>query len=170
MAMPEQKPGRSKQNYGTPGDFLEAVKYKLQIQRFSLDVAAEDENAVCEAYYTEEMDGLLQPWHRESGAWNWCNPPYSYIQPWAHKAHKESRFGASTAMLVPASVGSNWWRECVEPFAYQVFLNGRLTFVGETKPYPKDCALLFYTPWGFKGTEIWQWRRDVPKLLEPELS
>lgn len=172
MSMPAQKPGKSKQDYQTPPEFLAAVKNRLRIRDFDVDVAASKENAVCEYYYDEASDGLAQSWQvpePESG-WAWCNPPYSNIQPWVHKAHEEARNGVNIALLVPASVGANWWRECVEPFAYAAFLNGRITFVGADGPYPKDCALLLYTPWGFTGTEIWTWGHYVPKLQQVESS
>lgn len=174
MPMPEQKPGRSKQDYGTPPELLHAIRRRLWIEDFILDAAASPDNAVCDNYCSLEQnrDGLEESWGwREArGGWTWCNPPYGDIQPWLSKAIYEAHHGANTAVLIPASVGANWWRECVEPFAYQVFLNGRLTFVGETKPYPKDCALLLYTPFGFRGNEVWNWKRDVPQLLQPESS
>lgn len=169
MTMPLQKPGRSKQNYGTPPEFLAAVRDRLCITKFALDVAADSNNTVCGLYYSIEDNGLDQYWNR-AGGWNWCNPPYGNIRPWVSKARREAMNGANTAMLVPASVGANWWRDYVEPDAYQVYLNGRLTFVGETKPYIKDCALLLYTPWGFTGQEIWGWRGTVYKLQQQQLS
>lgn len=168
MPMPAQKPGRSKQDYQTPPAFLEAVKRRLHIKRFWCDLAASKENNAAEWFYTEEDDALQQCWNSEecgffipkfsAGEWGWLNPRFGHIEPWVEKAAKESWNGAYIAMLVPASVGANWWRTWVEPYAYQSYLNGRLTFVGMTTPYPKDCALLLYTPWGFTGHEIWNWR------------
>lgn len=153
--MPVQKPGRSKQDYGTPKDLLFAVKNRLKIPNFSCDIAASPENAVCDDYITEEQNALTMEWPR---GWNWLNPPFEKLMPWVHKASDEAEKGASTVMLVPASVGSNWWSTYVEFYAYAVFLNPRITFVGEKHPYPKDCALLFYTPFGFTGHEIWRWK------------
>ncbi len=162
--MPKQKPGLSKQNYQTPIDFLTAVKKRLHIVEFTMDLAASRDNAVCADWYDEEANSLIQPWNL--GGWNWCNPPYANIEPWVKKAMLESLKGAQTAMLVPASVGANWWTEWVEPYAYQSFLNGRLCFIpnwrelGFKSPplYPKDCALLLYTPWSFTGNEVWSWK------------
>ena len=48
-------------------------------------------------------------------------------------------------MLVPAGVGSNWWKAWVHHKAYVFLLNGRITFVGQPTCYPKDCCLLYYT-------------------------
>lgn len=170
--MPKQKPGKSKQDYGTPPEFLAAVKHRLRIPDFSIDLAASKENAVCSVWYDEEADSLHpdRPWDMPEGGWAWLNPPFSNITPWAAKAAKEAQRGAHIAMLIPASVGANWWRDWVEAYAYQSFLNGRITFVGETTPYPKDCALLLYTPWQFMGHEIWNWRASVPELQRAESS
>jgi phage N-6-adenine-methyltransferase len=162
--MPKQKPGQSKQDYQTPPEFLAAVKNRLRIADFGLDIAASPENAVCSTFYTEE-DNALDPrcvWACEG--WSWLNPPYANIEDWVFKAASEARLGAYITMLVPASVGANWWRDFVNPYAYVSFLNGRLKFVGCKDYYPKDCALLLYTPWEFAGNEIWYWRNSVPQL------
>jgi phage N-6-adenine-methyltransferase len=162
MVMPKQKPGRSKQDYGTPKEFLQAVKTRLHIHEFSGDLAASEDNKVAAYCITEEMDSLnpLITWNPKAGQWAWLNPPFSDITPWVRKASLEAMKGAHICMLVPASVGANWWREYVEPYAYQSYLNGRLTFVGCEDPYPKDLALLLYTPWGFTGHEIWNWKQE----------
>jgi phage N-6-adenine-methyltransferase len=158
--MPEQKPGRSRQDYGTPPELIQAVKERLHIKDFGIDLAAGMDNAQATVWFNEEQDSLAQNWAKDLGKdWGWLNPPFSNIEPWVMKASQESNNGAHIVMLVPASVGANWWRHWVEPWAYQSFLNGRLTFVGETTPYPKDCALLLYTPWGFTGHEVWRWKK-----------
>jgi len=158
MVMPKQKPGKSKQDYGTPPELLTAVRKRLHISEFIMDLAASADNTVAETYYTEEDDALVQPWALWGGEWCWLNPPFGSIEPWVAKACNEAENGAHIAMLVPASVGSNWWSAYVEFYSYQLFLNPRLTFVGETTPYPKDCALLLYTPLALTGNECWRWK------------
>lgn len=167
---PKQKPGRSKQDYTTPNEFLDLVKERLRIDDFSIDLAADEDNAVCESFYSQEDDALLDrnDWNPVPGEWAWCNPPFAHIYPWVEKANTESRSGGHIVMLVPAGVGSDWWHEQVQDKCFISFLNGRLTFggvqpnpkTGKVDAYPKDCALLFYTPWGFKGSEVWDWRRE----------
>jgi phage N-6-adenine-methyltransferase len=157
--MPTQKPGRSRQDYGTPRVFLEAVHQRLGAP-LVWDLAATDANAVVPGgrHFTEADDALIQPWHRHPG-WLWLNPPYARIAPWVQKAYEESLLGARVVVLVPASTGANWWRDWVYRKAHILFLNGRLTFVGTTDPYPKDCALLVYEPCRFTcpGDAIWTW-------------
>ena len=157
---PAQKPGRSKQDYSTPPAFLQAFKARLNIFDFALDLAASDENYICKPYFTEEIDSLKQSWYPESGkGWAWCNPPFANIKPWVMKAEWEARLGAQIAMLVPASVGSSWFRDFVYDEAHVLLLNGRITFVGETAPYIKDCMILLYTPYIRGGFEVWQWNQ-----------
>lgn len=160
--MPSQRPGKSEQVVLTPREFLVAVEHRLGISKFDFDLAASEDNKVTLeplAYYDEEMDALIQPWTVGTG-WNWCNPPYAKIGPWVEKAWDEMLLGAKTAMLVPASVGSNWWRGDVDGIAHVLFLNGRLTFVGHTSPYPKDLALLLYSRAVRGGYECWNWRLE----------
>lgn len=43
----------------TPQDFFDRLN---QIFCFNLDAAADEMNHKCDRYFTEEQDGLLQPW------------------------------------------------------------------------------------------------------------
>jgi len=157
MMMPRQKPGQSKQDYRTPENFLKALKERLGIKEFDIDLAADKDNAVAPRFYDEEIDSLTQKWKVGDG-WAFCNPPYHNLSFWTHKAMIESlAFYAKIAMLVPASVGSNWWRDSVNGKAYVLFLNGRITFVGCEDPYPKDCAVLIYEPFLRGGYSVWTW-------------
>ena len=151
---PKQKPGRSKQDYQTPPVFLEALRERIGCSDFQCDVACTPENCVGR---NRLEDGLRDDW--SPLGWNFCNPPYERIMPWVQKAWMETRDrGCKSAVLVPASVGANWWLNWVHGKAYVLFLNGRLTFVGETAPYPKDCAVLLYTPFTLGGYVIWSWQ------------
>lgn len=161
--MPAQKPGRSKQNYGTPPEFLDAVKRLLDIKEFAVDLAADQFNTVAQIYLTKEMDALSKDWREAWTGAAWINPPYDHIAPWVKNAYECKGY---VVMLVPASVGSNWWRDWVHNKAHVWFLNGRLTFVGCTDPYPKDCALIAYqSSWLGLGWEydVWTWNPIAPR-------
>ena len=166
--MPKQRPGKSKQDYHTPRELLDAVKKRLCIRDFVCDLAASPENTACDAYITEAQDSLVTDWPITHGGWCWLNPPFANIEPWVAKAANAAPHGTQTVMLLPASVGANWWKAFVEPYAYVSFLNGRLCFITDwreqgftSKPlYPKDCALLVYSNWGFRGHEIWTWSNE----------
>lgn len=156
---PRQKPHRSEQVVCTPPEFLYAVRERLGIAQFDCDLAASIDNTICSMFYTEEDSALLHNWSLGED-WNWCNPPYGSIAPWVQKAWEEAGRGAKTAMLVPASVGSNWWKNWVHNAAHVLFLNGRLTFVGHKTCYPKDLALLLYCKSHVGGYEVWPWENE----------
>lgn len=205
--MPAQKPGRSKQDYRTPPEFLAAVKAKLGIVDFAIDLAADAENAVVDTYFDKATDALKYRWACQSSAWvaenelviptptfagpywNWLNPEFGDIDPWAKKSYEEMTFGANTAMLIPLS-SATWWMKWVHGKCQVLLLggeenSGRICFVHDwantidpatTKPgkgparcytqpplYPKDCALLLYgEPDRFPaGYDIWDWRKEI---------
>lgn len=160
---PQQKPGRSKQDYQTPPEFIALVKRRFGIEAFDCDLAASAANAQAENYLTEADDALIAPTWSFGRGWNWLNPPYGNLSPWLSKAwYEHVHHETHTMVLLPASPGANWWRDWVHHKAHVVFLNGRLTFVGETGPYPKDCALLLYCSHHSDFTpsyDIWSWQR-----------
>lgn len=157
--MPRQKPGKSKQDYGTPPEFIDAACRFIGITSFQIDLAASAENAIASMFYTEEDDALCTELTWSMPGWSWLNPPFANITPWAERAYAESHLaGAKIAMLIPASVGANWWRDYVHEKARVLCLNGRIQFVGAPDPYPKDCALLLYAPGLAVGYDVWQWK------------
>jgi phage N-6-adenine-methyltransferase len=167
MTMPAQKPGQSKQDYGTPLAFLEAVKRRLGIREFSIDLAANENGSNAKAPRWL-YDALPMPWalwtsHGPSNTWGWLNPPFSDIEPWAAKCAETKCAGGQVALLVPASVGSNWFRDHVDGQAFVLLLNGRLAFMPD-KPtwlYPKDCILALYSQALTPGYEVWDWRATL---------
>ncbi|MDE2099188.1 MAG: hypothetical protein KGL39_18180 [Patescibacteria group bacterium] len=149
--------GSSNQEVETPPDFMSAVQNVFGSIGF--DLAASEKNAKAPLFFTEAMNSLEQKWHMS--LLNWLNPPYANIGPWAKKCLEESQRGCKILMLVPASVGSNWWRDYVHEKASVWFLNGRLTFVGEKHPYPKDLALILWGRTWSPGYHIWTWKNEL---------
>jgi len=139
--------------YGTPDDFLAVVKSEFQIV---FDLASTDDNCIVPDHFTEQDNALVQPWN--CVAWNWLNPPFDKIGPWARKCFEEMNKGAATLFLVPASVGSNWYRDWVYGKAEVRFLNGRLKFKGHTQVYPKDLLLAIYELDREPNQFPWDWR------------
>ena len=169
-SMPAQQPGKSKQDVRTPVVFLTAVKWRLGIDAFVVDLAASRANTVAKQFYSERSNALVQSWVFDG--WGFLNPPFGDLRPWVQKAYEEARKGARTAMLVPAGVGSNWWRDFVHEKARVLLLNGRITFVGHKQPYPKDCALLLFARYKAgdlynrdltPGYDVWTWAREQKK-------
>lgn len=174
--MPQQKPGRSAQDLETPDDLIRAVKRLLNVWEFRIDLAATEETRKAPVFFGPPgyidpvppffddvpfgcigINGLSQGWDMQG--WCWLNPPFGNIRPWVEKcAHFSSR--TNIALLVPAAVGSNWWRDAVEPYAAVHHLNGRPSFVGTSGPYPKDLSLCLYGPGFLPASRSWDWRRQ----------
>ncbi len=77
-----------------------------------------------------------------------------------HRDAGPARHGPTSQIvsITPASIGSEWFRNIIYGHAYVLALNPRLTFVGETAPYPKDLILSIFCPaWG-PGFDVWRWR------------
>lgn len=154
MIMPVQKPHRSKQDYGTPWEFIDAVEKIWGPVVF--DLAASYENTKALKFFGEGQNSLDQAWSTLEGNL-WLNPPYTDIGAWAKKAAFEHVIGRNKIfMLVPASVGSNWFAEHVHGKAAVIAVSPRLTFEGCKDPYPKDCILAIYgeTP----CFDVWRWK------------
>ncbi len=157
--MPPQKPGKSKQDYSTPKEFIEAAEARFG--PIAMDLAASEDNRKAPLWLglDKGLSSLECDWRKEScGDLCFLNPPFSHIAPWAKKCHEEGQKGCRIVFLVPASVGSNWWRDWVHNKAYVHMLNGRLTFDGCKDPYIKDMALIQYG-YGLQGYGIWTWNK-----------
>lgn len=155
--MPRQKPGQSKQDYGTPRAFLDAVERRFGSIVF--DLAAHASNAVVPFYYGPGSplgeDSLVEDWAATYDGLGWLNYEFGDAKIWTAKAALEVARGARFGMLGPASVGTNWFAENVDGKALVLAIRPRLIFVPETSPYPKDLILAMYgEPPGF---ECWRW-------------
>ena len=160
--MPKQKPGKSDQEIGTPPEFITAAARKLGLwgERFTFDIAATGGvNNVAVRFFSKADDALVKDWPTEGQ--NWLNPEFDDIAPWVKKAYMQGRLGASTAVLVPASTGANWWKLWVDQKAHILQLNGRINFIGYPDAYPKDCALLLYGPGIEPMSEVWTWMDEL---------
>src|SRR5262245_7788901 len=106
-SMPSQKPGRSRQDYATPANFIRAIQCRLGIEAFTFDFAADTSNAKAAQFWTVLDDALRQSaaaWAaRSRDGWAWLNPPFGLIEPFAQRCHETRALGGSVAFLVPAS-------------------------------------------------------------------
>lgn len=114
--------------------------------RFTVDAAAADHNARLPRYWTQRENGLLQPW---GGERVWCNPPYSDLATWTHKARGSAMFADLIVMLLPANrTEQGWWQDNIEPFRdgrhpygpRTEFWRGRTRFIkpGQTEIKPNE--------------------------------
>ncbi len=161
----------TKQDYGTPPEFLAAVARRFG--PIDVDLAARADNAVAANFITPERDSLTVDWTapniytapsghiilaggERSTKVAWLNPPFANIRPWAAKAAACRYLPRWTLMLVPASMGSGWWRDHV---LGQCQADGvpRMKFVGCADVFPKDLAILAFG-YGVAGNGYWDWR------------
>lgn len=150
--------GKSEQSVGTPSEFIEAVEDRFGLIDF--DLACSPNNCVCEYGWGPEwaliIDALSRDWSEFHGTL-WLNPPFVNIQPWAKKCESvKDRLGL-TIMLVPASIGTNWYMDHVEGKSVVIGLSPRMKFVGHKDPYPKDLMLCVYG-YGLHGHQSWKWK------------
>ena len=125
--------------WGTPNALFAALEEEFH---FTLDVAAQPDNAKCGHYYTPELNGLVQPWHGIC----WMNPPYGpTMDQWMCKAHASSLAGATVVCLVPARTDTLWWQTYATQGEIR-FLKGRLTFGNAKNPAPFPSAVVIFRP------------------------
>lgn len=147
-----------RQDWETPEELIDAVESRFGTIGF--DLAASNGQQRANHYYSPLDDSLSRSWGTVAigNKTAWLNPPFANIAPWAEKLTTECRdLQRWTLMLVPAAVGSNWYREHVEGKALVLFLNPRITFRGATAPYPKDCMLVC-CGFGVAGSMTWRWK------------
>lgn len=177
--MPKQKPGKSKQDYGTPDDLLEAVKKRWG--NLQIDLAATERNCVVRDilggvghFISPESDSLSVDWVQliRGRSTAWLNPPFARIEPWAAKcaesAHALAKKRSRILFLTPASVGAFWFLDYIYGRGYTTVipLLPRLTFKGCSTPYPKDCMItVFGDPGGSPFETLngflfapWEWK------------
>lgn len=121
----------------TPQDLFDSLATEFS---FSLDVCATAENSKCPAYFTPQVNGLIQKW---SGIC-WMNPPYGRsIGAWMKKAYEASLGGATVVCLVPARTDTAWWHEYAMNGEIR-FLRGRLKFSGHKNSAPFPSAVVIF--------------------------
>ena len=132
------------EEWSTPQELFDELNKEFH---FTLDAAANKENAKCKRYFDKEKNGLAQSWGGEAV---WCNPPYGrQIGEWMKKALEETKQSGTVAvMLVPARTDTSWFHSFVYHRAELRFLRGRLRFgnADNGAPFPSMLAI-------FRGPE-----------------
>lgn len=122
----------------TPQEFFDELNNEF---RFTLDVAASDNNRKCFHYYTKQEDALKQSWIGTV----WCNPPYGReVGKWVCHAYWQSVIAKSTVvMLLPARTDTKWFHDYILGKAEIRFIRGRLKFGGSknSAPFPSMVVI-----------------------------
>tara|TARA_R110000772_G_scaffold125384_4_gene232082 strand:+ start:614 stop:1111 length:498 start_codon:yes stop_codon:yes gene_type:complete len=116
----------------------EVFKYFNDQYSFECDVAASDDNHLCDYYFTEEIDALTYSWEIQlaPGLYVWCNPPYSKPLPWIEKAIAESQeSGIGSVILLNCDMSTRWAKLLTKFSCEIIFITeGRIAFLdGEGK-------------------------------------
>ena len=114
---------------GTPWNIVSQLHKEFNL---TLDVAADDSNAKCEYYFTEEEDGLVQDW---SGHTVFCSPPSNTrdVGAFVRKSYEESLNGTVVVMLLPSRLTDGIpFREYLIKGQVR-FISGRIKFKREGK-------------------------------------
>lgn len=153
----------SKQDHATPPLFLHAVEQAFGA-RFLLDLACNKENRKCEAGIMLPENSLELDWVERLEAAKkalfrpaadaWLNPPFRGVEPWMKKCGEESARGMRIVSLTLSSIGTGWYRDCIEGKALSLVLRKRITFCGQPTGFPKE---LMITLWGFGLTGLGFW-------------
>lgn len=124
-------------SWGTPKDLFDKLN---RIYNFSFDLAASEENALCQQFFTAEQNSLVQDWTDVVG---WLNPPYDKCKEFVAKCMAEDEKAKLVCLLVPARTDTKWFQSL--PFGTWVFFfRGRLKFgqAGNSAPFP-SCLVFF---------------------------
>jgi phage N-6-adenine-methyltransferase len=124
--------------WATPQNFFDAQNSLYG--PFDIDVCASADNAKCNVYFDQTVDGLKQTWTGKC----WMNPPYGReISKWMKKAYESAGAGTVVVCLVPARTDTRWWHD----YAIKgevVFIKGRLKFGGAKNSAPFPSALIIF--------------------------
>ena len=125
--------------WATPQDFFDKLNAEFS---FELDVAADESNAKCENYFTEECSGLTVDWNlfKHLGSWAYMNPPYGReIGKWIAKASQYN-----CVALLPARTDTRWFHDFIYGKAEIRFIKGRLKFEGVSTPAPFPSMVVVF--------------------------
>jgi hypothetical protein len=180
---PTIRRGEANQSAETPWTFIRAVEDKFG--PLGWDLAATPDNKKAPLFVGPDRNSLTIDWHmlarplvEPSNNLCFLNPPYANITVWAKKCAAEVQLGARILLLVPASVGANWFKDLVWPYA-DIYSIGRLVFdncynrQGQliTTSYPKDLILAHFDLSLSTGKKLlfWaDWKRQEKRSGPPD--
>tara|TARA_R110002020_G_C15974671_1_gene747866 strand:- start:48 stop:587 length:540 start_codon:yes stop_codon:yes gene_type:complete len=114
---------------------------------FTVDMAASDDNHLCNYYLTKKedalnyatMDGVLDVVGFNTGKESavFCNPPYSNLMPWVAAVVEYSKaFVTPFVMVIPADTSVKWFKLAFDNCTECHFISGRLSFINAETEKP----------------------------------
>jgi len=124
-------PESEKDLWQTPASIFRALDKEFN---FKLDVCADEENTLCDHFFTAENSALNNKWLDSF----FINPPYSQTQEFLHEASRQSKLRNLTGVaLVNANTDAKWFSDAVKTASEVRLISGRVSFV---KPDGKKAS------------------------------
>ena len=142
---------RSEEN-STPKDEMRTPPYLFNYLDnrfgFDMDIAATEENTLCDTFYDKETDALSND--SSWGETNFGNPPYAkdLIGKFVKKAEEVSINGVTTALLLPVDFSTPWWDYCMNAVEW-IRIKGRVKFYdnqglpSKNSPFFSSAVIVF---------------------------
>jgi len=134
----------NKPNWQTPKLLFKKLN---DLFNFDCDVCSEEENALCDTYFTESNSCLDNDWYNM----NFMNPPYGrQISEFVKRAYNQCiENDCTTVALLPARTDTKYFHKYIYNKATIVFIKGRLKFEGGEKlaaaPFPSMIVIWYGT-------------------------
>jgi phage N-6-adenine-methyltransferase len=134
----------AKQDWETPDDLFVPINAEFG---FTLDAAANQQNARAPKFFTIQDDGLSQDWGKNIV---WLNPPYgekaAKLSDWIKKSLDASIQGATVVLLIPARTNTNWFHDLCLKHGEVRFIRGRPKFGGAKHGLPQPLCFVIFRP------------------------
>lgn len=169
---------KGEQVYTTPADFVDLCERRFGVN-FVLDLAADKSNTRCEGFYDKKVNSLQQDWVKGVKMANfilpvtpdivnldpacWLNPEFKQATPFMRKCATEGQNGCKIIALTLSSLGTQWYKRWVKPYAMSYILEDRMIFEGQTAPYPKELMISLFG-FGMTGLGWWNWKAAADVL------
>ena len=134
----------NRDDWRTPKELFDSLNSEFN---FTVDLCADDNNHLCDKYYTKENSGFNADL---SGECVYCNPPYGRksTADWIKKC---ALSGADICvMLIPARTDTKAFHEYIYHKAEIRFIKGRLRYSGAKDPAPFPSMIVI---WRFKDND-----------------
>lgn len=132
------------QEWATPDDVFMPLQKEFG---FTLDAAANWENARAAQFFTADDNALEKDWGKEIV---WLNPPYGAttgrLSEWVAKGLSAARGGSTVVMLIPARTNTGWFHDLCLRFGEVRFIRGRPRFIGARYGLPQPLCIVIFRP------------------------
>lgn len=152
----------AQQDWRTPRELFNQIQ--AIAGPFNLDAASDEQNTLCEAFFSEQRSALVHNWDMWPETRAWLNPPYGKALALfsARAVGQVTRYPSIEVwMLVPARVDTRWWNTLMTKAVTVRFMAGRVKFEREdgardSAPFPTAVIQLRHD--GGKPEVFWGWR------------